>query len=197
MHPDADPISAMLRDIFGDKDDDKVSELKKDVSFIFYSLWETTERNARAESIYGDLQALGATRENFREIYPKTELYRQIEELKGELNKFERVETPGSIWSFVGSVMGMNLRGKNAWLNYPAVKRYQEAVKNRFLDRSSELLDILYKKAMKVAELYFQRHEPQPGKNRIEQYKEKKRAEDDRRKAQNLLRAIFGQKTKR
>lgn len=161
MHPENDPI-AMLRGLFGMSDEKKEQELKRDISFIFYALWEITERNARAEGIYGDLKALGATRENFREAYQQTEVCRQIREIGESLDKLEQVETPGKVWSFAAKVMNMNERGKNKRPSFYAMKRYHEAVKKRFLKRSRELLEVLYQKAMKVAALYLQRQEERP-----------------------------------
>ena len=158
MRPENDPM-AMLRGLFGAQDGQKDAELKKEMAFVFYSVWETTERNARAEAIYGDLKALGATRENFREVYQKTELCRQIKELSATLDKLEQEETPGKVWSFAAKVMNMNERGKNKRPSFYAMKRYHEAVKKRFLKRSRELLEILYQKAMKVAALYLHRQE--------------------------------------
>ena len=153
-----DPL-ALLRAIFGNDEEQKIEELKKEISFVFYSIWETTERNARAEAIYGELQALNATRENFKTTYPKTELYYQIKEIEDSLDNLEKIQVPSRLWSYAGKVMNMNRRGKNDKPSARALTRYQEAVKERFLSRSRELLNILYRKAMKVAELYFQRKE--------------------------------------
>ena len=138
---------------------DKEAKERRSLAYVFYALWETTERNARAEAIYGELKEFGATRENFKDIYPQTELYRQIQELKDIVNKSEEIEIPSIVWIFAGKVMNMSFRGKNKKQTRAAFNRYQEAVKERFLSRSRELLDILFKKAMKIAELYFQRKE--------------------------------------
>ena len=158
MHPENDPLG-FLRDWGILSDDPEVEELKKKISFVFYAIWEITERNARAEAIYGDLKALNATRENFKEIYPQTELYHQIQDLNEFLDELENVRVPSKLWSYAGKVMGMNRRGKNACIDYQANVRYHEAIKQRFLSRSRELLDMMYRKGMKVAELYFQRKE--------------------------------------
>ena len=160
MHPEDDTdVMTRLGRLFGTREDEKLTEQKKEIAYVFYSIWEITERNARAEAIYGELKSMGATRENFKQIYPKTELCRQIEELKTSLDQLEQVETPSKLWQFAGKVMNMNRRGKNLGQSYAPTKRYHEAVKQRFLKRSWELLEMLYRKAMKVAELYFQRQE--------------------------------------
>lgn len=152
--------------------DPELEEEKRKISFIFYALWEITERNARAEAIYGDLKALKATRANFREVYPETEVCRQIHELEESIEEFEKKRTPASIWTFAAEVMNMHRRGKNTGMSFGALKRFHNAVKERFISRSRELLDVLYKKAMKVAELYLQRTDPKPEPTRLERYKQ-------------------------
>ena len=157
MFPEKDPFTKLFG-ILGMQDDQKFVKLKKEMATMFYGLWEITERNARAEAIYGDLKAMGTTRESFREDYRKTDIYRQIQELNDSISHMEEVETPNELWNFAAEVMNMNARGKSN-NSFAAKKRYQEAVKQRFLKRSRELLENLYKKAMKVAALYFQRQE--------------------------------------
>ena len=172
MNPDPNDIMTILQGLFSTPEDRAYEEQKRKMSFVFYSIWETTERNARAEAIYGDLKALGATRGNFSQVYKETELYRQINELKDMIDSFENEKTPSKIWSYAANVMGMGRRGKNERMGYKATNRYHEAVKQRFLDRSRELLDMLYRKGMKVAELYFQRTEPKKEPTRLERYKQ-------------------------
>lgn len=167
LHPENDPLEP-LRGLFMDEDDKKTEEIKKKIAFVFYSIWETTERNARAEAMYGDLKALNATRENFNSIYPQTELYAKIQEIEEILDMVEKLQVPSKIWPFVGKVMGMQRRGKNNSASFQAMTRYQEAIKERFLSRSRELLNILFKKGTKVAELYFQRTEPKKGPSKLE-----------------------------
>lgn len=180
------------------EDEKKAHEGIRNLSMFFYSLWETTERNARAEAIYGDLKSLNANRENFQELYPQTTVYQQIEEMKEELAKLEEIPTQitgygAKVWSYAGKVMNMRTRGKNSKPTIKAYERYLDAVKERFVSRSHKLIDDLYRKAMKVAELYLQRHEPQKAPSRLQQYKNAKKSQEEWGKAQNLLRAIFGQ----
>lgn len=51
-------------------------------------------------------------------------------------------------------------------------EKFYEEVKQRFIKRTNELIDVLYKKGMKVAEYYYQEHEPKKEKFRLEKYKE-------------------------
>jgi hypothetical protein len=64
----------------------------------------------------------------------------------------------------------MNVRGKNK--NRKNTESFYEKVKERFITRSEQLVDILYRKAMKVAELYFQRNGPKKEPTRLEKYKQ-------------------------
>lgn len=195
---------AQLFGMFVSPQDKEVKEWKKKISSVFYAIWETTERNARAEGLYGELTVLKPTRENFREVWQKTQLCQQIKGLNELINEFEQIPTDplsylSRVWHYAAGVMNMKRRGKNISPRTNATRRYYDAIKERFLSRSREYLDILYKKAMKVAELYFQRREPEKQPGRLQQYKDAKkareeweRAQEERRKAQNLLRAIFG-----
>lgn len=166
MHPEEqNPLALLFGGMFVKSEQDKkVDEKKRQMGLVFYAIWETTERNARAESIYGDLKAMNATRENFRQLYKDTQVYRNICEIQELLKELAEIPTYplnylSRVWMFAGKVMNMERRGKNVSPKTKATERYYEAVKNRFLKRSNELLEILYKKAMKVAELYFQRQE--------------------------------------
>ena len=137
-------------------------EYHRMVSFLFYAVWETTERNARAEEMYGSLQALKATRENFRDIYPQTTTYRNLEQYNELLNKLREVPDSSNIWLYAAEVMNMknkSSRHKNLG------KSFGEYAKKRFITHTEELLDKLYRKAMKVAELYFQRQEEKEREN--------------------------------
>jgi hypothetical protein len=160
-----DPSLDMLRRISFGSDEGAF----RDMNFIFYSVWERTERNARAESIYGDLKELGATRENFKTLYPKTQVSRNIKELNILLDKLRKVSALSSIWPSAADVMNMRPRGRGE--DYDR-ERYNEKVKERFISRTEQLLDILFRRAMKVAELYFQKRDPKPKQTRLEKYKE-------------------------
>ena len=160
-----DPSLDMLRRISFGSDEGAF----RDMNFIFYSVWERTERNARAESIYGDLKELGATRENFKTLYPKTQVARNIKELNILLDKLRKVSALSSIWPSAADVMNMRPRGRGEDYNR---ERYNEKVKERFISRTEQLLDILFRRAMKVAELYFQKRDPKPKQSRLEKYKE-------------------------
>lgn len=136
------------------------------LNYLFYGLWETTERNARAESIYGDLSAMKSTRESFarNNEYKSTSAYEQIELFKELLGMLKDVPVDNPMWTYAARMMNMNPRGKNKIFEYDSHERkFLEAVKKRFITRSEELIKILYKKSMKVAELYFQRQEEKPG----------------------------------
>ena len=143
----------------------KYAEDHKAMNFIFYAIWEKTELNARAEAIYGDLKELHATRQNFKDLYPQTAVYRNIDELKTLLDSIKKVPSSSNIWDYAAETMNMKPRGK-------LTNRFYQKVKERFISRTEELLNTLYKKAMKVAELYFQRHEPKPEPTRLERYKQ-------------------------
>lgn len=143
----------------------KYAEDHKAMNFIFYAIWEKTELNARAEAIYGDLKELHATRQSFKDLYPQTAVYRNIDELKTLLGNIKKVPSSSNIWDYAAETMNMKPRGK-------LTNSFYEKVKERFISRTEELLNTLYKKAMKVAELYFQRHEPKPEPTRLERYKQ-------------------------
>ena len=161
-----DPITNFLNSItYG-----KYSKEYKSLNFILYAIWERTERNARAEAIYGDLKELHATRANFNQIYPQTSVARNISELNSRLDKLRKVPAYSMIWDYAATMMNMNARGKNK--NLKSTEPFYEKVKERFISRSEQLLDILYRKAMKVAELYFQRNEPKKEPTRLEKYKQ-------------------------
>ena len=164
-------------------------EYFRKINFIFYSIWEITEKNARAESMYGDMQALGITRDTFKEKYPKTETYRTITELSDMIKELENAPDDSSIWQYAADIMKMNPR-------YEGVKtgKFLSKVKERFISHSKELLEELRRKAMKVAEYYLQQNEPKQGLSRLERYKKEK---EEKRKVQNFLNAIFGQTANR
>lgn len=132
----------------------------RDMSFIFYGLWEITERNARAESIYGDLQGMRATRATFKDAYLESAVYRDISDFRDALGKMETISPDSMIWDYAAKIMNMSPRGRsiNKW-DDESRARFNIKVKRRFLKRSYELIEILYKKSMKVAALYFQRQE--------------------------------------
>jgi hypothetical protein len=147
------------------------AEAHKAMNFIFYGLWEITERNARAESIYGDLMAMNSKRENFRADFQKTDLYYQLGQFKELLDTVSKVPVTADNWKYAANVM--NMRPKNYDLKVSKEgKKFFKKVKQRFIERTNELIEVLYKKAMKVAEYYYQEHEPKPQKSRLEKYKE-------------------------
>lgn len=162
LHPPRNDFWA-LEALFGPSDSPEQKRAKEEMSYVFYGVWEITERNARAEAIYGDLQAMKAKREEFRELYPKTELYRVIGEIENNLKHLEEVPTFGygvDVWRYAAQVMSMYPRGKNQGvMTIDQIRRYLGTVKERFMSRSKELIGKMYRKAMKVAELYFQRQE--------------------------------------
>lgn len=160
-----DPALDMLRRISFGSDE----EAFRHMNFIFYSVWERTERNARAESIYGDLKELGATRENFKTLYPKTQVARNIKELNILLDKLRKVSALSAIWDSAADVMNMRPRGRGE--DYDG-ERFNEKVKERFISRTEQLLDILFRRAMRVAELYLQKRDPKPKQSRLEKYKQ-------------------------
>jgi hypothetical protein len=108
--------------------------------FMVYGLWETTERNARAESLYGELYHMRSTPESFEEDFKKTDVYYCIQQFREFVDLGETIPETSNIWGEVGQLVG----GTDT-----------KAVKRRFLKRSRELIDILYQKAMKVAKYYF------------------------------------------
>jgi hypothetical protein len=141
------------------------TEAHRAMNFLFYGLWETTERNARAEAIYGDLMALKSKRENFKNDYPKTDLSNQIDQFKELLDLVSQVPADANNWKYAANVMNMNRRGLNKNMSRNDAKFFEE-VKERFINRTNELIEMLYKKGMKVAEYYYQEHEPKKEKNR-------------------------------
>lgn len=185
-----DPMREFLQGLmFGPE-----KEEQRTLNFLFYAVWETTERNARAEEMYGDLQAMNAKREDFNNIYPQTTLYRNLKQYNEMLDKLRNLPSNSKVWDYAANVMNMKEKDSR---NRKSQKSFNDNVKERFISRTEELMNVMYRKGMKVAELYFQRHGPQPEKSRLEQYKERKKAEDEDRKVQNLLRAIFGRKAER
>ena len=158
-----DSVPDFLKKLLGvEEESQEIREAKGEISYVFYSLWETTERNAKAEAIYGDLKAMKAKRENFKTDYQNTELHRQINELKMVLEKFEEIPVTdfwAPLWGYAGEVMGIKPRGKNTDDSIMAERRLMGVIKERFIRRSKQLLKDLYKRGMKVAELYFQRRE--------------------------------------
>ena len=160
MRPD--PINAWLQNSMYKS----YLEQFKALNFLFYGLWETTERNARAEAIYGDLMAFDSKRENFKTDYPKTELYYQIERFKELLAEVSKVPSDTEVWFYAAEVMNMKRNRTQDG------RKFYEEVKQRFIKRTNELIDVLYKKGMKVAEYYYQEHEPKKEKSRLEKYKE-------------------------
>ena len=161
-----DPVTDFLNAItYG-----KHSEEYKSLNFVLYAIWERTERNARAEAMYGDLKELHATRATFNQLYPQTSVARNINTLNFYLDKLKKVPAYSMIWDYAATMMNMNVRGKNK--NRKNTEMFYEKVKERFITRSEQLLDILYRKAMKVAELYFQRNEPKKEPTRLEKYKQ-------------------------
>jgi hypothetical protein len=150
LHPD--PISDFITAM--DYGPDK--EYYRMISFLFYAVWETTERNARAEEMYGSLQALKAKRENFKAIYPQTTVYQNLKQYNELLDTLKKVPDTSKIWSYTAEVMNMKPLSSRR-KNNP--KSFHQNVKERFIKHTEELFDKLYRKAMKVAELYFQRQE--------------------------------------
>lgn len=126
------------------------------LNFLFYAVWETTERNARAEEMYGNLQALNAKRSDFKAIYPQTSLYNNLEQYNEMLNTLDKVSAGSPIWEYAAQVMNMKESNSRKGTN-PNYFFY--LVKKRFIKHTKELLDKLYRKGMKVAEYYFQRQE--------------------------------------
>ncbi len=138
------------------------------LNFLLYGLWERTERNARAESIYGDLSALKTTRDTFKEDYKKTELCFQIAKFKELLEEVKSVPVGESFWEYAANAINMKPRGGKRNMG----DDFHKAVKDRFVARTEQLIDILYRKGMKVAELYLQKHEPKREPTRLERYKQ-------------------------
>ena len=132
------------------------------INFLFYAVWETTERNARAEEMYGSLQALKAKREDFKTIYPQTTVYRNLILYNEMLDNLRNVPDSSKIWLYAADVMNMRPKGTR---HKNTAKSFGQNVKERFIKHTEELLDKLYHKAMKVAELYFQRQEEKEREN--------------------------------
>lgn len=154
---DPDPLSDMMMDITYGSYRDRFMIVNE----IFYSLWEQTERNARAEGMYGDLKYLKPTRENFKDVYKETELCHEIEILRKYLEKLEDTPTTSpagmSIWFYAAGIM--NMKDRDARQKKNSRKSFYEQVKRRFINHSLELIDDMYRHGMKVAELYFERKE--------------------------------------
>ena len=138
------------------------------LNFLLYGLWERTERNARAEAIYGDLSALKTTRETFKEDYKKTELCFQIAQFKELLEKVKAVPVGENFWQYAANAINMKPRGGKENMG----DDFHKVVKERFITRTEQLIDILYRKGMKVAELYLQKHGLKKEPSRLERYKQ-------------------------
>ena len=134
-------------------------EAFRTANFLFYALWEQTERNARVEGLYGDLKYFKATRENINEILPQTELYRDISSFKKYLEEIEEVPTNDvngiRFWAYVSNIISMNMLSTRE--KPGSNKNFFEQVKKRFVNRSRELIDEMYRKGMRIVELYFER----------------------------------------
>jgi len=160
-----DPVRGFLQTMsYG-----KYMEEFRALNFILYGLWERTERNARAEAIYGDLSALKTTRDTFKEDYKKTELCFQIAQFKELLEKVKTVPLGENLWEYAARLINMKPRGVKQSMS----DEFHAVVRDRFVTRTEQLIDILYKKGMKVAELYLQKHEPQKEPTKLERYKQK------------------------
>lgn len=168
MHPDA--FAEFVQKYTYGPD---LEEFKK-INYLFYALWEITEMNARAEEMYGDLQYLNATRANFKALYPQTNLYHNLEGYKEKIKDIKKLPSTSKVWDYVAKVMGMV--NNAARKGYKPEKTFGDYVKRRFINHSEELLEKLYRKGMKVAELYFQEHEPKPKPSRLQQYKDARRS---------------------
>lgn len=164
LHPD--PATELIGNLFGDP---VLPEAKKRMTYVFYSVWETTERNARAEALYGELKELNPKREDFKTVWPETELHRQLTELKGMVDYLKNV--PASLrqlWDFAATAMNMQRRGKNNKSTHGATERFYAAVKERFIERSEAYLEEMFRKGMKVATLFFDRKEERERKKKEE-----------------------------
>ena len=146
----------------------KYAEEFKALNFILYGLWERTERNARAEAIYGDLSALKTTTDTFKEDYKKTELCFQISQFKELLEKVKAVPLGENLWEYAARLINMKPRGGKQSMS----DDFHAVVKDRFVTRTEQLIDILYRRGMKVAKLYLQKHGPQKEPTKLERYKQ-------------------------
>jgi hypothetical protein len=135
MNPD--PWREMGRMImYGPEGTDKLRAM----IFMVYGLWETTERNARAESLYGELYHMQSTPETFERDFKTTDVNYCINQFNEFIQLGETIPETSDIWREVGQLVG----GSDP-----------KAIKRKFLNRSRELNKILYQKAMKVAKYYF------------------------------------------
>ena len=159
-----DPLRGFLQSMsYG-----KYMEEFRAINFILYGLWERTERNARAEAIYGELSAFKTTRDTFKEDYKKTELCFQIAQFKELLEKVKAVPLGENLWEYAARLINMKPRGEKESMS----DDFHAVVRDRFVARTEQLIDILYRKGMKVAELYLQKHGPQKEPTRLERYKQ-------------------------
>ena len=152
---DPDPLSDYFNSLRygGDK------EAFRMLNHMFYAVWEITEMNARVEGFYGELRGLGATRENFKEMYPKTRMYYELNQYHEFLERLKKVPGSSTVWDYASEIMGMMPRDSR-WTNRRTeFSEFCKVVKKRYIKRTEELLDEMYRKAMKVAELYFERKE--------------------------------------
>ena len=118
-------------------------------NFILYGLWEITELNARAEGMYGELQHAKITKDQFEEFYQHSSLKYNIEQFRELLNTVMEADDKSQVWVYLGEMIHEKSPGRT---------------KKRFASRTAELINKLYKKGMRVADLYFERHKPKaPG----------------------------------
>ena len=132
-----DPWVEMGRQLyFGPEEYDKLRAM----IFMVYALWETTERNARAESLYGELYHMKTTPETFERDFKTTDVNYCINQFNDFIKLGETIPDNSDIWHEVGMLVG---------------GRDTKGIKRKFLNRSRELTNMLYQKAMKVAKYYF------------------------------------------
>lgn len=140
---DSNPQSRFLQTfMYGDEN----LGIMKRINYIFYSLWETTERNAYTEELYGELQGNRVTRGQFDKWFPTSESGERYKQQENVILELEAVPENVPVWRYVGNVVHEWTPGR---------------AKKRFINRSKELLNTQMKNMMRVAKYYFDRHEGQ------------------------------------
>lgn len=139
---DPDPLQTMVnRTKFGGVG----ADILRAMNYMVYGLWVTTERNARVESLYGELWYMNTTPETFEEDFKESEAYHNYIQWNNFIQSAATFDNL-NIWREVAPIIGYKSTD-NIDLN---------AVRNNFIRKSKQLNRLFYKKLMKVAKFYFQ-----------------------------------------
>ena len=84
------------------------------------------------------------------------------------LEKVKDVPLGEKLWDYAARLINMKPRdGKEIMSD-----DFHAAVKDRFITRTEQLIDILYREGMQVSVLYLQKHGPRKEPTKLERYKQ-------------------------